>query len=210
MPGLDPTTQAAFNGLPPATQQMIAAAGDFDPQEMIHHWSPTKIVSSYIDPYGIRRLVVLFAVTSGVTDQDQSGVDIKVSNNGWELTLSEKWQTFMLDVESFYHCFPKDPRETEDEFTARRMAMMNTVRVLKANNQGAALRSIYRYKLPFQVDPAEMRITYATNGKGSRCVHIDLSERRRVQTNHFMLFKHQVKKSNGFDSPDAKFSSLTG
>jgi hypothetical protein len=191
--------------LPAKTQALIKATSTFDPNEILHHWSPKKIVSSWQDQNGIRRLVVVFSTTTGLKEDDKSGVDIKVTKDGLELTLSEKWDNFVLDTESFYHVFPKDPRETDDEFTLRKTAMMNTVKKLRTCGHGAALTSVYRYKLPFRVDPEEKRVTCIASGN-SRVVHIDLAERKRIDGQEWLQVK-QSKRVNAGAS--CEFSNIT-
>jgi hypothetical protein len=198
----------AFAQLPAKNQAAIRATMDHDPQEVIHHWSPKKIVSSYFDPQGNRRLTVLFSLTTGVVEEDNSGIEIKVTKGGWELTLSEKWDNFVLDVDLFYHTFPRDPRESDEEFLSRKVAMMNTVRMLRAHGHGSCLASIYRYKLPFRVDPTETRVTYIASVSGSRVAHIDLSERERVQLQKFNCVRPVKQRSSDSKDP-VKFTSIT-
>jgi hypothetical protein len=171
--------------LPVKTQKVINST-DFnhDPQEIVHHWSPKKIVSSWTDSSGGRHLIVLVSMKSGLSEKDRSGVDVKVTKDGLELSLSEKWDNFVLDVESFYHVFPKDPRESDAEYCLRKAAMMTSVSKLKTYSQGAALYSVYCYRLPFRCDPDEKRVTCISSGT-LRVVHIDLAERRRVDCAHW-------------------------
>jgi hypothetical protein len=163
------------------TTASLMAAAAHDPEETIHHWSPKKVVSTYVDPSGVRHLTVLFALTGGVITTDNSGVSVKVTDNGFELSLSEKFPSYQLEMEAYYHHFPRDPRESDDQFNARKLAMMDTVRKMRAYGLDGALTSIYRYKLPFRVDPVEMNVTYTGTSDGCRVAHVDLCERRKVK-----------------------------
>lgn len=53
--------------------------------------------------------------------------------------MAERWNDFMLDTENFCNQFPKDPRESDDEFIRRQFAMMDTVRILRAHGQDGVL-----------------------------------------------------------------------
>jgi hypothetical protein len=180
-PALDPSAQVEYARMSPKVQAMVDTASSHDPQEIIHHWSPKKIVSSYTDPSGVRHLTVLFALTGGVLAEDNSGVEIKVTKSGFELTLTEKWPEFQLDMNSYFHHFEKDPRESLEEFNRRRSAMMETIRMMKAYSLDGVLASTYRYMLPFRVEPSEMRVTYTGTLDGCRLAQIDMSERKRLQ-----------------------------
>jgi hypothetical protein len=142
--------------------------------------------------------------SSPVWDRVTKGQTRVLHKDGLELCLSEKWDGFVLDMESFYHCFPKDPQESEDEFVLRRMAMMTTVSNLRAMGQGKALASVYRYKLPFRVDPDEKRVTYIA-AANSRVVHIDLAERKRIDYNFWQKVNPTKLKIN---TPKPEYSQI--
>jgi hypothetical protein len=178
---LETSAQVEYARMPTKVQAMIDTAVSHDPQEILHHWSPKKIVSSYTDPQGVRHLTVLFALTGGVLAEDNSGVEIKVTKGGFELTLTEKFPDLQLDMESYFHHFDKDPRETAEEFNRRRSAMMETIRMMKAYSLDGLLASTYRYMLPFRVEPSEMRITYTGTLDGCRLAQIDMAERQQAQ-----------------------------
>lgn len=197
---LEPGAQSEYNRMTPKQQAMVDMALSHDPQELIHHWSPKKIVSSYTDPHGVRHLTVLFALTGGVLEEDNSGVEIKVTKGGFELTLTEKWPDFQLDMESYFHHFEKDSRESLEEFNRRRSAMMETIRLMKANCLDGFLASTYRYMLPFRVEPSEMRITYTGTLDGCRLAQIDMSERQRAVKQHINIVrKIRPQGGNTFD-----------
>jgi hypothetical protein len=102
-----------------------------DPKEL-HQWVPKKIVSTYVDPQGMWHVTLLFAFTGGVLAEDNNGVSVKVTDNGYELCVSEKFPKYRLETEAFYQYFPKDPRDSEDQFNAKKLAMMDTTHKLKS------------------------------------------------------------------------------
>ena len=197
-------TARSLAQLPPKTQALITSTANIDTQQVLHHWSPKKIVATWTDTSDSRHLIVLVSLTSGLSERDKSGIDVKVTKDGLELTLSEKWDNFVLDSESFYHVFPKDPRESDAEYCLRKAAMMTSVSKLRAHGHGKALSSVYRYRLPFRCDPDEKRVTCISSGT-SRVVHIDLAERRRIDCAQW----HRVvpPKKSGMNQPE--FSDLT-
>jgi hypothetical protein len=198
-------TAHALAQLPTKTQALVKSSANHDPQQILHHWHPKKIVAEWTDNIDSRHLIVLLSLTSGLSKKDKSGIDVKVTKDGLELTLSEKWDNFVLDVESFYHVFPKDPRESDAEYCLRKAAMMTSVsKLLRSYGHSKALASVYRYKLPFRCDPDEKRVTCLASGH-SRVLHIDLAERRRIDCAQW----HRVvppKKQETRDQPE--FSQL--
>jgi hypothetical protein len=90
----DPMEEAAaveFARMPTQMKQMILSTADHDPNIDLLHWLPKKIVSSWTDTSGIRHLLVVVPIPTGIKDTDKSGVDVKVTKDGLELCLSEKW-----------------------------------------------------------------------------------------------------------------------
>ena len=191
----EPIIKRAFKKLPPATHELVEKT-KHDPREEALLWTPKKIVTTYTNVDGVCCLTILFALSSGVASKDNSGVEIEVTENGWELTLAERWNGFMLDTENFYNQFPKDPRESDDEFIRRRFAMMDTVRTLKANGQDDALVSQYRQRLPFCVDPTEKRVTYTGTSDGAHFAHVDLAERKQVRRQHVIMIDRSKRSCN--------------
>jgi hypothetical protein len=61
-------------------------------------------------------------------------LSIKVAKGGFELTFTEKYSDFQLDMESYFHHFDKDPFETAEEFNRRCSAMMETIWMMKAHS----------------------------------------------------------------------------
>ena len=103
-PAIVPSSAASYKT---RIDAMIDRASMHDPQEQIHVWSPKKIVFSYYNSEDKRVLCVLFCLSSGSLCGDGSGVDIKVTNDGWELVLSEKWDDYFTNAELYYHKFPR-------------------------------------------------------------------------------------------------------
>ena len=129
----------AFTQLPERNQKLIETLSPV-PEEEVHCWSPKKIVSSYTDTQGCKKLAVIFSLTAGVMVDDSSGVDIKVTNDGWELTLTEKWVDCHLEPEVCCTQFPRDHHnESDEDFERRKFAMMDTVRTLKSAGHDAAI-----------------------------------------------------------------------
>ena len=89
---------------------------------------------SYFNNEDKRVLCVLFCLSSGSLRGDGSGVDIKVTNDGWELVLSEKWDEHFTNAELYYHRFPHAHNETQTEFDSRKHAMMDCVRAMRTNS----------------------------------------------------------------------------
>jgi hypothetical protein len=102
-----------------------------------------KIVAEWTDNTDSSHLIVLASLTSGLSKKDKSGINVKVTKDGLELTFSEKWDNFVLDVESFYHVFPKDSRESDAEYCLRKAAMMTSVSKLCSYGHSKALALVY-------------------------------------------------------------------
>ena len=86
---------------------------------------------SYYNSEDKRVLYVLFCLSSGSLCGDGRGVDIKVTNDGWEIVLSEnKWDDYFTNAELYYYKFPRAHNETQNEFDSHKHAMMDCVRAM--------------------------------------------------------------------------------
>ena len=145
-----------------------------------HHgqftWAPKLVAFEHRNDDMDRCITILFSLQHGDPSKDEgSGVKIAVNEQGTELLVSEKWDEYMVDVRLFYHNFPKDDNETEDEYQKHRYAMLEHVEAMKNDNMDGPLRSEFRYMLPFKVDPLKRRVT-VTNTIRGRIAHVDLKE----------------------------------
>ena len=178
----DAAADAEYNRLPAAMRAKLDRAAAADPKEELLCWSPQKIAFTYDNDEGNRCFTILFALTSGAVNTvtgDNSGVDIQVTPDGWEIRLEERWHNFMTDAELFYNRFPMAANETQDEYNKRRFAMIAAVRDMKKHSLNGALKSEYRYKLPFRVDPGEKKVTFVGTSNGCRVAAVDLHERKK-------------------------------
>lgn len=165
-----------YDAMTPSLRSKVDQATMVNPDTEIHCWTPRKIMFSYRNDDGDRCVTCLFSLQHGDPHEDDgSGVDIRITQDGWVLELAEKWDEFMTDGKLFYHKFPKDPHETEEEFQKRRFAMMECTRVMKVNHMDDCLKSEFRYQLPFKVDPMMKRVTFTNTVRG-RIAHVDLKE----------------------------------
>jgi hypothetical protein len=90
-------------------------------------WIPKKLVSEWKNKDGIRCLTLIFQLTGGAADNDNNGVEVKVSNSGDQFAISEVWSKLMEDIGGFYTSLQKAHDETDDDFNRRKISMEDTV-----------------------------------------------------------------------------------
>ena len=73
----------------------------------------------------------------------------------------------------------------------RRFAMTKSVRAKQQAFGGGPVRSIFHSALPFQADPATLKHETFGNEEGSRLLHIDLTEKKRLQVNKIKMMKKE-------------------
>ena len=188
VPDVVSASDATYKSLSAHSRHLIDRAMEHDNNVKVHAWTPRKIVFEYENDKGDRCFTILFVLSAGAivhTDDgkrmDNSGVNVQVTDDGWELTLAEKWHPFILDAELFYHKFPMAPNETVFEYDRRRHAMMKAVKDMKANSLDQFLRSEFRMRLPFRVDPDEKRFTFTGTKDSLRVAAVDLFEKKKVE-----------------------------
>ena len=119
-------------------------------------------------------------LTGGVVQGDNTGVEVEVTEkDGNTITVAEALTSHQLDPETFYQAFPKDELEGDMEFLHRKFAMLGAVREMRTNQQ--TIISIYKMKTSFRVDPSQKRVVFLAAADGTKYVHIDLSEKKKLQ-----------------------------
>jgi hypothetical protein len=180
----------------PSLFASMADGGGDDEEESPLIWIPKKLVSEWKNRDGIKCLTLIFQLTGGVADNDNNGVEVRVSNSGEEFVISEVWSPMMIDIGEFYDLFPKARHETDDDFNRRKISMEDTVGNL-LENYGGTLTSIYRMPLPFRVDPTVQRVRIIGDEKGTRFAHVDLTERKKVEVEKVFMLGKKVTPSSG-------------
>jgi len=67
--------------------------------------------------------------------------------------------------------------------------MTKSVRAKQQAFGGGPVRSIFHSALPFQADPATLKCEMFGNEEGSRFLHVDLTEKKRLQVNKIKMMK---------------------
>ena len=135
-------------------------------------------MAEHVNPDGIRGLTALVALTSGVAQHDNSKVDVALTNDGQELTVTEAFHDEMTDLGEFYNQLPRNDGESEAEFTRKRFAMEDAVRDMKKTG---TTTSIFKLAIPFRCDPTEKHVQICGMMNGARFAHIDLSEKKKIK-----------------------------
>jgi hypothetical protein len=183
-----------------AARKMVKGTEDDNDDDDVEddplYWAPKKIVTQWQDDDNIRCISIIVQLSGGSTLTDSNDVDIAVSNNGEELAISEVWCPLMTDVRNFYTTFPKHHNETEENACRKRIAMANTCDTM---SRGKGIRSTYRMKLPFHVDPSVKRIRFLGTEDGKRYATVDLAERSMDEVESFSLFTTKMNVSTNSD-----------
>jgi hypothetical protein len=154
-------------------------------------WIPKKLVSEWKNKDGIRCLTLIIQLTGGAANNDNDGVEVKVSNNGEEFAISEVWSPLMSQIDDFYTYFPKAADETDDEFNRRKYAMEDNVQSIVAEGP---MKSVYRMSLPFRVDPTVKRVRFLGTNDGCRFAHVDLAERKKLEVEQVIMIDTNRKQ----------------
>jgi hypothetical protein len=152
-------------------------------------WEPKKIATEWKNKDGIRNLSLIIALTGGAANTDSNGVECKVTSDGTEFVISERWSSLMLQIDSFYEPL-KDHRahdESEDEFNRRKYAMEDQAQALMQQSGDAIVASVFKMSLPFQVDPTSLRTRFLGTRDGNRFCHIDLTEKQKFKAHTVMM-----------------------
>ena len=67
--------------------------------------------------------------------------------------------------------------------------------------------SVFQCRTPFRVDPTEKRVQFIGFEDGSRFVHIDLAEKKRIKKQRVVMVSKK-RASNKHSRPDAAYSKL--
>lgn len=147
----------ATTSVPEKSQPMIEDTEEPNPQEEVDCWNPKRLLATHSNSDGVRCCTVVFSLTCGNRALRSDGAEIAVPDDGWSITLAEKWSNFVLDTELFHNNFPDDNKETEDDKMHRKFAMMDTIQQMKENCDNDVMVSRSRQRLPFHVKACEMR-----------------------------------------------------
>jgi len=101
--------------------------------------------------------------------------------------VSEEWCDEMVDMDLFYKNVDQREDETNDDLHMRRFAMIKSLRDKQRAFNWGPVRSIFHSALPFQADPATLKHEIFGNEEGSRFLHIDLMEKKRIQVNKIKM-----------------------
>lgn len=152
------------------------------PKERVSTWIPQHIQGVYEDTDGIDHAAIIVALTGGVTNNDSSKLEVAIVDNGQTVVVGEEWSEEMLNMDLFYSNVEMDPDESHDDIHLRRFAMIKAVRKKsKEDPRATTLKSSWYSRIPFQADPATLRYKIFGNEEGSRFLHIDVTEKKRIK-----------------------------
>jgi len=169
------------------------------------NWIPQHLQGTYEDTEGIQHAALIIALTGGTASADTSMIEVSCTNNGHSILVAEDWCDEMTDMDLFYQNVDKREEETEDDMYCRRFAMIKAVRNKQRDNNFGPVRSVFHSKLPFQADPATLRQEIFGNKDGSRFLHIDLTEKKRIK---IKAVKMMTKAKDTSAKKKMKLSSL--
>ena len=142
-------------------------------------WIPKKVTAQHINQDGIKCWTVLIALTGGAIDEDNNGVEVEVTHDGNVLTVSETCSPDVLDVAGLCASVTiNSDGMSIEETMRRRFAMRDAVREMIDIGE---TNSVFQCRTPFRVDPTEKRVQFIGFEDGSRFVHIDLTEKKRIK-----------------------------
>jgi len=170
------------------------------------NWIPQHIQGVHEDADGIKHAAVTAALTGGVANRDTSKIEVSAADNGHTVVVAEEWNDEMTNMDLFCSNLDKKEDETDDDIHLRRFAMIKAVRQRMQDNRDAdTVRSEFHSPLPFQADPTTLKHEIIGNDEGSRFLHIDLTERKRVKVAAIKM----MTKAKEFQTPKkAKASSF--
>lgn len=162
------------------------------------NWVPQIVQGFYEDTDGIKHAAVIVALTGGVANSDTSKIEVSTINNGHSIVVSEDWNDEMTNMDLFYSNVEKKEDETDDDVHLRRFAMIKAVRQKLQDSRSAdTIKSEWYTRLPFQADPTTLKHEIIGNDEGSRFLHIDLTERKRVKIGTIKM----INKAKEFQTP---------
>ncbi len=169
-------------------------------------WIPKKLLATHSNTDGIRCIAAIFALTGGCAINNGEDIEVSVVDGGTTLALTEECTSVMTDMSEFYSGFPHNPREqSSDDHNKMRFAMMDAARL--ANDQDGKRRDTHFERLPFKVDPTEMRVKFVGMKDGSRMVHVELAKRKKIQVHGIVMMDNKRKSTQ--KSPATKYSQHT-
>jgi len=169
------------------------------------NWIPQCLQGTCEDTEGIQHAALIIALTGGTASSDTSMIEVACANNGHSILVAEEWCDEMTDMDLFYQSVEKREEETDDDMHCRRFAMIKAVRNKQRENNFGAIRSVFHSKLPFQADPTTLRQEIFGNEDGSRFLHIDLTEKKRIK---IKAAKMMTKAKDASEKKRLKLSSF--
>lgn len=143
-------------------------------------WMPHHILAQWENKDGIRCISILINLSSGSANSSSHGIDVDLDDDGNTLSIGERWSDMLQEMDNFCSKFQQRAGEGLDDFTERRFAMRRAQR--KMMQQCADIEnkmvSEFRLKLPFRVEPTEMRVVFSGDKVGGRHCHVDLIEKK--------------------------------
>jgi len=151
-------------------------------------WIPQHIQGMYEDTEGIKHVAIIVALTGGVASSDSSNLEVSATDNGHTVIVAEEWSEEMTNMDLFYSNVEKREDETDDDVYLRRFSMIKAVREKQQSVPvTSGMKSVFYCKIPFQSDATALRHEIFGNEEGSRFLHIDMTERKRLKVNGIIM-----------------------
>jgi hypothetical protein len=144
------------------------------------NWVPNHIMSFW-ENEALRKMVTVVVVLDGGVNLKHD-VKVKVSDDGGFLTVKQKLNNLVTDVDELHSYFRKKDTTAYPPYHPKIVGFHKYMKVIK-EGQGEEITNLAHIALPFQVQTDVVSMHKFSNKQGVRIVYVDL---RAVQTDDYV------------------------